>query len=76
MAKELMNVRIRKARELLSNTSQPVSKIGRSLGFASLVSFSRAFSNQSGESPLQYRNRVAKDPRKGYPENASIEENA
>ncbi len=55
IAKELMRVRIRHAKEALRTTNRPVSTIASECGFSGLITFSRAFSNTVGISPMQYR---------------------
>lgn len=55
MAKELTRVRINEARNLLASTNHPVGEIASRCGFASLISFSRAFSRHTGISPSEFR---------------------
>lgn len=43
------------AASLLTNTHEPIEKIGEQAGFQSLVSFSRRFHQITGMSPTQYR---------------------
>jgi AraC family transcriptional regulator len=50
--------RIRKARELLLRTDQPVWTIAFDIGFASPASFCRAFKRAVGVSPFAWRRSV------------------
>lgn len=53
---EYLNIqRIQHAAELLSDISQPITDIAFKVGFNSISSFNRAFKNQIGYSPRQYR---------------------
>lgn len=56
----ILNLRIQKARQLLSDTVQPVTAISEVCGFTSVYHFSREFKQKTGLSPTQYaqRNRV------------------
>lgn len=47
--------RIFEARRLLTETDQPVGRIGASLGFASAAYFARAFQHMTGHSPTAFR---------------------
>ncbi|MDQ8194725.1 DNA-binding transcriptional regulator [Coraliomargarita sp. SDUM461004] len=58
MGKELTRIRILKAKEMLADTNLQATEIGERCGFNSLISFSRAFSQNTGMSPLHYRNDV------------------
>jgi len=58
MARELMRIRIIKAKEMLAGTRLQVSEIGRRCGFTSPISFSRAFSTNAGMSAVEYRKSV------------------
>ena len=51
----LLEVRIRKARELLTNTTLTVTAIAEETGFKSSFYFSRFFKKRAGLSPRQYR---------------------
>ena len=51
----LYNVRIQKARELLSGTNDKVSDIATRTGFCSTKYFNRVFKKLTGVSPVQYR---------------------
>lgn len=54
----LTRVRLERAKELLTVSSQPVTEICFEVGFNSLGSFSTLFSRQVGLSPAEYRRRV------------------
>ncbi|MGZ0655285.1 AraC family transcriptional regulator [Coraliomargarita sp. W4R53] len=58
MGKELTRIRILKAKEMLADTNLQATEIGERCGFNSLISFSRAFSQNTGMSPLHYRGDV------------------
>lgn len=47
--------RVNKAMILLSETDQPISKIGLQVGFSSLKTFNRVFKSVAGVSPSEYR---------------------
>jgi len=51
----LTEVRINKAKELLTTTGKPVSGICQEVGFESLSSFSVLFKKRFGVSPVQLR---------------------
>lgn len=55
----LQRRRIERAMELLRETDRPVTEICFDVGFTSLGTFSRTFSEIMGESPSQYRGRFA-----------------
>jgi AraC-like DNA-binding protein len=54
----LTELRLRKAKELLSLTSRSVTEICFDVGFESLGSFSTLFRKWTGQSPIQYRRTV------------------
>ncbi len=54
----LQDRRLFEARKLLSDTKIPVGQIGESLGFTSAAYFTRAFQNQTGQSPSAFRRAV------------------
>lgn len=54
----LQDRRLFEARKLLSETKMPVGQIGSSLGFTSAAYFTRAFQNQTGQSPSAFRRAV------------------
>jgi AraC family transcriptional regulator, transcriptional activator of pobA len=51
----LQDRRIFEARKLLTETRMPVSRIGETLGFSSAAYFTRAFQNETGQSPTAFR---------------------
>lgn len=51
----LTEIRIRKAKELLTNTDYPIKTIAQSVGYADPQQFSKVFSQISGFSPSKYR---------------------
>lgn len=53
-------VRISKAKELLATTEKGVTYIAYECGFGSFSTFSRAFKNQTGYTPTEYRKRKQK----------------
>lgn len=56
----LSRVRIEKARNLLLNPNLRISEVAFAAGFQSLTHFNRIFRRISGESPTQYRTKLAK----------------
>lgn len=54
----LQDRRLFEARKLLSETKMPVGQIGEALGFTSAAYFTRAFQNQTGQSPSAFRRAV------------------
>ena len=50
----ILNARIRKARQLLTDTHQPISTTAEQCGFNSLYHFSRIFRQKTGMTPTQY----------------------
>ncbi len=55
VAREVKSLRIEQAKEALSNTSQTVAEIGRSLGYEDQSNFARFFRSQTNLSPQQFR---------------------
>jgi len=53
-----LNLRLDKARELLSTTNLNVSEVAYNLGFDSVFYFSKLFKNKNGVSPKSYRGRT------------------
>ncbi len=51
------NVRMKKARTLLKNTSVTVESIAESVGYQNVEHFNRLFKKKYGMTPVQYRNR-------------------
>ena len=54
----VIDLRVRRARELLTTTREPIAAIGRRLGFADQLYFSRVFHRRTGLSPREYRKRT------------------
>lgn len=52
----LLGIRLTKAKELLKNTSLPISEISYQTGFANECNFIYFFKKQEGISPLKFRN--------------------
>lgn len=50
----ILEVRMKKARQLLRSSSLTVTEIAHICGFSSLYSFSRAFKDKTGETPTEY----------------------
>ena len=55
---ELAAIRMERARLLLSESQETVTRIAAACGFLTAASFSRAFRRQTGCWPVEYRNRV------------------
>ncbi len=55
------NVRMKKARSLLKNTSMTVESIAESVGYQNVEHFNRLFKKRYGMTPVQYRNREQKE---------------
>lgn len=53
----LVEARMKKARELLSETDQPVKQICRMVGYKSASSFIAVFKKNTGFTPLEWRHR-------------------
>lgn len=51
----LQRIRLARAAELLTTTTDPVGAIGRAVGYASEAAFSRAFSREHGTGPRAWR---------------------
>jgi AraC-like DNA-binding protein len=51
----LIDVRLIKAKQLLTETNRPITDICMAIGFDSLGSFSTLFRRRTGLSPAQYR---------------------
>lgn len=56
----ILDLRNKKARQLLAEGLLPIHKISECCGFASVYHFSRAFRHSSGLSPTEYRNHAKK----------------
>lgn len=52
-------VRLNKAREMLRMTRQPINQIANQCGYATVASFSKAFSKENVMSPMQYRKKLS-----------------
>jgi AraC-like DNA-binding protein len=52
-------VRIRRARELLTETGATIGEIASELGYSSSANFSRAFRNATGTTPQAFRSSLA-----------------
>ena len=57
-----LQLRIKKAEDMLSMTNKPIKEIAFELGFSSLFYFSRLFKQKTGVNPTELRNRIAKSP--------------
>lgn len=51
----LLKVRLDKAKDLLSNTDEPVQNIPARIGLTNLSHFSRIFKKHVGQTPVEYR---------------------
>lgn len=56
----ILDMRNKKARQLLAEGLLPINKIAENCGFASVYHFSRAFRQSAGLSPTEYRNHMKK----------------
>lgn len=56
----ILDLRNKKARQLLAEGHLPIHSIAESCGFSSVYNFSRAFRHASGVSPTEYRNNTRK----------------
>ena len=58
----ILDIRIRKAKQMLRDTPFTVTSIAEDCGFSSVYHFSRAFKNRTGMTPIQYarKNRTFK----------------
>ena len=52
-----MECRMSQAAELLKLTSLPIAQVGRAVGYANQLHFSRAFKSYHGMSPREWRRR-------------------
>ena len=55
----IMNLRLNRAKNLLSNEGMAINEISRAVGFRDQRYFSRWFSKSTGVSPSAYRTTVA-----------------
>jgi len=53
--KEFDSIRYKTAKQLLANTSMPLSKISTALGYSDSTAFAHAFKRWSGHSPRSWR---------------------
>jgi len=58
----MLNAQLRRAKELLTYTSQPVEAIAESVGFTDPFYFSRLFRSREGASPSEFRDRRERGP--------------
>ena len=58
----LTSARMLRAMTLLATRGRSVSSTATAVGFDSQGSFTRAFTQFSGETPSSYRNRIHQDP--------------
>lgn len=56
---EISNVRVRKAKELLTRSELSMARIAAMVGFTESGAFSRFFRNETGESPRDFRKKSA-----------------
>lgn len=54
-ARFIIEVRMSKAKELLTNTSKPVKEVAYAIGYNNYDYFSTAFKHMTGQSPAEYR---------------------
>lgn len=59
---DLLQTRLEKAKNLLTNEAVPVSQAARQCGFADTAHFSRYFKKECGCSPSEYANRQKRGP--------------
>ena len=52
-----MNIRLKKAQELLTTTNYSIAKIGMTLGFSDTAQFSTFFRKRQNMTPREYRNK-------------------
>ncbi|MCA9215863.1 MAG: helix-turn-helix domain-containing protein, partial [Planctomycetales bacterium] len=64
---ELINVRISRAKQLLTATSLPITQIALRSGYKSSTGFSAAFRKETGLSPRDYRKQVTTPPKNVWP---------
>jgi len=55
-----LNIRLNKAKELLTSTSLNINEIAYHTGFESIFYFSKLFKKKNGVSPKDYRNEIQK----------------
>lgn len=59
-SKLLIELRIKKARELLQNTEQKIYEIASDVGYKDVKYFNRVFKRETGITPVQYREEIQK----------------
>ena len=57
----ISNLRLEKAKKLLTETKIPISEIAIMVGYSRLTYFSRIFKKKYNLSPLEYRNKISGD---------------
>ena len=61
LGKFLQHLRFQHAHELIGHTDLPIQNIARKCGYADIYSFSRAFKNNTGLTPSEFRKRNRKN---------------
>ena len=56
---ELKTLRVRRAKHLLSHTTQSIKEVARAVGYANAAAFSRAFRSVEGATPSDYARTIA-----------------
>jgi len=54
----ISQLRIEKAKNLLTSTPHPVNEVARQVGFTSTVQFHRTFRKQTNDTPMQFRKKA------------------
>ena len=57
-AEEIRRVRLERVKQLLADTDMPIPSVAAASGFGSREYLARAFKQETGLSPRQYRNRI------------------
>lgn len=58
----LTDLRVRRARELLRDTSLPIHEVASRVGYSSELAFTKVFKNRAGTTPTRYRKDAAAPP--------------
>ena len=58
----VLEIRLKRARELLGDQSKPIEQIAVTLGYSDASNFTRAFKKWSGVTPARYRHSVTISP--------------